>query len=139
MARWLGSIRRTRRGTVPSRAAAVVEFAVVVPVFLLLVMGIIDFGFAFNDYNSVRQGVREGARQIVVADWTTDGCAIGTSSQRAACVTKARIGLDTAETRVKIVLPAAYQPGDQVKVRAMYPFRSLTGLFGAALNGRAAR
>lgn len=139
MARWLGRTRRSRRGGAPSRGAAVVEFALVVPIFLLLVMGIIDFGFAFNDYNSVRQGVREGARQIVVADWNTDGCTTGTSSQRAACVTKARIGLNAADTRVKIVLPAAYQPGNQVTVCAMYPFRSLTGLFGAALNGRAAR
>jgi Flp pilus assembly protein TadG len=114
-----------------------VEFALVVPIFVLLVMGIIDFGMAFNDYNSVRQGVREGARQIVVADWDTDGCTTGTSSARAACVTRARIGLSTADTKVKIVLPEDYTPGDQVKVCAMYPFRSLTGLFSAILNGSA--
>ena len=45
------------------------EFALVVPVFLTIVMGALDFGMAFNDYNSVRQGVREGARQVVVGDW----------------------------------------------------------------------
>lgn len=133
-ARWRGrGTGRTERG------AAIVEFALVVPIFLLLVMGIIDFGFAFNDYNSVRQGVREGARQVVVADWNTDGCTTGSSSARAACVTKARIGLDTSDTRVKIVLPESYAPGDPVTVCAMYPFSSLTGLFGAALDGRAAR
>lgn len=128
-----------RRGGRGERGAALVEFALVVPIFVLLVMGIIDFGMAFNDYNSVRQGVREGARQIVVADWATDGCATGTSSQRAACVTRARIGLATADTKVKIVLPTAYQPGDQVKVCAMYPIRSMTGIFSPILDGSMAK
>jgi len=116
-----------------------VEFALVVPIFLALVLGMIDFGFAFNDYNSVRQGVREGARQAVVADWSTDGCTSGSSSARIACITKARIGLNTENTRVKIVLPTTYAAGNQLQVCAMYPFGSLTGFFGAALNGRAAK
>ncbi len=121
------------------RGASLVEFALVVPIFVLLVMGIIDFGMAFNDYNSVRQGVREGARQVVVADWGTDGCTTGSSSARAACVTRARIGLSTTDTKVKIVLPTSYAPGDQVKVCAMYPFRSLSGIFSPVLNGRVAK
>jgi hypothetical protein len=136
---WSRRARAGSRARTIGRGAAIVEFALVVPIFLLLVMGIIDFGFAFNDYNSVRQGVREGARQIVVADWDTDGCTTGSSSERAACVTRARVGLTPADTRVKIVLPDDYEPGDQVQVCVMYPFSSLTGLFGAALNGRAAR
>ena len=70
--------RQSRPGPRVERGAAIVEFALVVPLFLLLVMGIIDFSNAYNDYNSVRQGVREGTRQIVVADWSTDGCTIGT-------------------------------------------------------------
>lgn len=129
--------RRLRRGS--DRGAAVVEFALVVPIFVLLVMGIIDFANAYNDYNSVRQGVREGARQIVVADWGTDGCTTGSSSNRAACVTKARVGLNAADTRVKLKLPTTYAPGNQVTVCVMYPIRSLTGMFGPILNGGAAR
>ena len=123
---------RSRRS---ERAASMVEFALVVPVFLLLVMGTIDFGSTFNDYNSVRQGVREGARQVVVADWDLDGCTTGTSSQRAACLTSRRIGLDDANTRVRIELGSEYKPGEQVTVCAMYQARSLTGMFGALLNG----
>lgn len=133
------SHRDGRGRTRHERGASLVEFALVVPIFVLLVMGIIDFGMAFNDYNSVRQGVREGARQVVVADWGTDGCTTGSSSARAACVTKARIGLSTADTKVKIVLPTNYAPGDQVKVCAMYPFRSLSGIFSPVLNGRVAK
>lgn len=109
-----------------------------VPVFVVLLMGIIDFASVFNDANSVRQGVREGARQLVVADWESDSCS-GTASQKVACVTKERIGLDPADTRVRIVLGSTYQPGEQVTVCAMYQLRSITGLFGSVLNGRVSR
>ena len=104
-----------------------------VPVFVLLVMGTIDFAATFNDYNSVRQGVREGARQAVVADWDLGGCT-GTSSQKVACVTAARIGLDRNRTRVKVDLDGDYQPGEQLTVCAMYRADSLTGMFGALLD-----
>ncbi len=114
-----------------------VEFALVVPVFLLLVMGTIDFAAAFNDYNSVRQGVREGARQVVVADWDRDGCTSGSSSARAACVTRSRVGLVPDRTRVRIQLDGAYQPGNQVTVCAMYQARSLTGIFSVLLDQQA--
>ena len=48
------------------RGAAAVEFALVVPLLLLLVFGIIDYGRFFFDSVSLRQGAREGARQAVV-------------------------------------------------------------------------
>ena len=113
------------------------EFALVVPVFLLLVMGIIDFGSTFNDYNSVRQGVREGARQAVVADWTLGDCTGGSSSERLACLTTARIGLDPDRTRVRVDIDGEYQPGNQVTVCAMYSAGSITGMFSALLGSTA--
>lgn len=111
-----------------------VEFALIVPIFLLLVMGTIDFAMTFNDYNSVRQGVREGARQVVVADWDLPGCASGVASVRAACVTNDRIGLDAARTRTRVKLESTYAPGEQLTVCSMYKARSVTGMFGAILN-----
>jgi Flp pilus assembly protein TadG len=44
------------------RGAAVVEFAIVLPVLLLLVFGIIDFGRALNAQIALTQAAREGAR-----------------------------------------------------------------------------
>jgi Flp pilus assembly protein TadG len=131
--------RRSRRRGHPvrgERGAALLEFALVVPVFLLLVMGTIDFAMTFNDYNSVRQGVREGARQVVVASWDDAGCSSGSSAQRAVCVTKSRIGLDSSRTRVKILLQGQYQSGDPVQVCAMYQAQSITGVFSALLDSK---
>jgi hypothetical protein len=44
------------------RGVAVVEFAVLVPVLLLIVLGIGDFGLAMNTYNNETQLANEGAR-----------------------------------------------------------------------------
>lgn len=126
--------RSTARSRRPERGAALVEFALVLPVFLMLVMGTIDFALTFNDYNSVRQGVREGARQVVVADWDLPGCTTGTSSQRAQCVTTSRIDLDPARTRTRIQIETAYEPGEQMTVCSMYQARSTTGMFAVLLD-----
>lgn len=121
------------------RGANLVEFALVVPIFLLLVMGIIDFSIAFNDYNRVRSGVAEGARQGVVANFSAAGCAEATSSDNLACITKDRIGLDSADTKIKIVLPdGTYDVGDPLRVCAMHDVDSLTGMFDVILDSRVA-
>ncbi len=49
------------------RSQALVEFAVVAPVLLLLTFGIIDFGRALFYYVTVQQAAREGARAVVKA------------------------------------------------------------------------
>jgi Flp pilus assembly protein TadG len=48
------------------RGVAVVEFAVLVPVLLLIVFGTADFGLAMNTYNNETQLANEGARLAVV-------------------------------------------------------------------------
>jgi Flp pilus assembly protein TadG len=57
--------RATRSG---DTGASAVEFALVVPVLLLIVFGIINFGFVFSQQMTINNGVREGARRAVVAD-----------------------------------------------------------------------
>ena len=44
------------------RGAAAVEFALLLPVLLLLIFGIIDFGRALNAQITLTQAAREGAR-----------------------------------------------------------------------------
>ncbi|ALE05130.1 hypothetical protein AL755_05930 [Arthrobacter sp. ERGS1:01] len=48
------------------RGAAAVEFAFIVPVLLLLVMGIMNFGYLFNQQISASNAAREGARYAAV-------------------------------------------------------------------------
>ena len=59
------SISRFRRQT---RAAAIVEFALVVPILFLLVWGIISFSRAYQRLNALTSALREGARTASTMD-----------------------------------------------------------------------
>jgi Flp pilus assembly protein TadG len=52
----------TKRGLRGERGSIAVEFAILAPLFLLLVFGIIDFGHALYMQQMVSNGSREGAR-----------------------------------------------------------------------------
>jgi Flp pilus assembly protein TadG len=52
------------------RGQAVIELALTLPLLLLVVFGIIDFGFMFQRYESVTNAAREGARIGILADYT---------------------------------------------------------------------
>ena len=56
--------RRTIGSGAPSshRGQALVEFAVIMPVFLLLLTGMLEFGLAFSDRLTMGNATREGAR-----------------------------------------------------------------------------
>jgi len=44
------------------RGAELIEFAIVAPILMLLVAGIVDFGMMFRTYEAVTNAAREGAR-----------------------------------------------------------------------------
>ena len=57
---------RHRRGQENSRGQSLVEFALVIPLVLLMFMGIVDAGRAIFAYNALSNGAREGMRLAVV-------------------------------------------------------------------------
>ena len=56
------------RGRKAERGANLVEFALVAPLLLILLLGIIEFGVIFAHYNEVRHSAREGARYAAVSN-----------------------------------------------------------------------
>ena len=60
-------IRRLRRDT---KGQALVEFALVLPILLLLILGIVEFGRAWNLAQMMSDVAREGTRRAVIADPT---------------------------------------------------------------------
>ena len=48
------------------RGAELIEFALVFPLLLLLVLGMVDFGFLFQRYEVLTNAAREGARMAVL-------------------------------------------------------------------------
>jgi Flp pilus assembly protein TadG len=127
--------RQDRRET----GAALVELAVVAPFFFLLLFGAIEFGLTLNHDVSLTNGVREGARQGVVANYTgNDSTCIGAGAAAAqlACFTKHNIGLGS-QTAVAVSFPVgpSYTVGQTMRVCASYPMTSITSLLAPFLNG----
>ena len=140
--------RRDQRGT------ALVEFALVLPLLLLLIFGMIDFASVYNDYQSVRQGAGAGDRQAVVNQSpvvTSPNCsttnvsdihmsappAAGSSAANLICYTKARVGLNMDDTRVKLVFNAPLTAGQPLMVCVQYPVSSVTGYLARLLGNKA--
>ncbi|GAA1497370.1 TadE/TadG family type IV pilus assembly protein [Paeniglutamicibacter kerguelensis] len=48
------------------QGASAVEFALILPLLLTLMLGVIEFGFFFNQQLSITQAAREGARDYAI-------------------------------------------------------------------------
>ena len=92
-----GSHRRARTG------AAAVEFAAVAPLFVLLILGLIEFGRMVVVQQVITNASREGARQAAMENTTTSGIVSGigdfltSSSVNGATVTVSPGSLGDAE------------------------------------------
>lgn len=87
----------SRKTASTQRGAVAVEFALVVPIFLVLLFGTIEFGRLIYLWNTVQEVSRSAARQAVVTDFT-DTAAI-TAIKRSA-VFRATDGTLPASTEV---------------------------------------
>ncbi len=61
-----------KKPTRDDRGAAMVEFAIVLPLLLMLLMGIIEFGRAYNTQISIQAAAREGARELALHKSSSD-------------------------------------------------------------------
>lgn len=102
--------------------AALVEFALIAPLLILLVLGIVEFGWLFGQYNDVRHGAREGARFAAVNGGNVDAIT--------ARVCSSMDGLDAGMTLIEIDLdrddPAGIGDTGEITVTA-----TVNGLSGA--------
>ncbi len=63
-------LTKLRRGDNRARAAAIVEFAVVLPLLLTILFGIIEYGWVFMIRQTLQNAAREGARLAVLQTTT---------------------------------------------------------------------
>jgi len=115
------------------RGNALVEFAVVVPLMLLLVFGIIEWGVFLNRNIDLTQGVRDAGRQAAVASYTggLPSCASGSPTTQLVCLAHNRIGV--SGVAVHVIGPASNVIGSQFAVCATYQTTSVTGLMSPFL------
>jgi hypothetical protein len=98
----------TRRTGRSERGAALVEFALALPLLLVVIGGIVDFGFLFQRYEVLTNAAREGARLGSLPGYVTCG---GGGGAATAPGVEARIrdyvaqGLNFTSTQVDSVMP----------------------------------
>jgi Flp pilus assembly protein TadG len=71
--------RLLRRFVLAQSGAEVVEFALTLPLLLLVVLGIIEFGFLFQEYEVVTNAAREGARIAILPTYSANASATQTN------------------------------------------------------------
>lgn len=97
---------RSKQG---ERGAAAVELAVVLPVLMLLLWGIVEFGRGYSATLQLTSAVRKGARAAALV------------SGDPAAVTTNAAGL-SGVTVTPTPCPAPVSTGSEAKVTATYPF-----------------
>ncbi len=103
--------------------AAMVEMAMVLPIFLLLVWGVIDFGRLLFTANSMASAVREGARQAAIIQDLTNTSAVK------ATVKGAFTPLGSpAITDAEITVDVTTVPGSVIVKVSNYPWPTITPL-----------
>ena len=126
---WRRIVWRRRWGS--ERGAAAVEFALVLPILVLILFGVIEFGGVYNAQLMVTGAAREAARSMALDGDVADAQAVAVD---------AAVGIDPADLDVD-VSPANCSAGTDVTVTVRYDRPFLTGLFGASveLTGLATR
>lgn len=109
------SVRKGRRG------AAAVEFAVVLPVFVLLVFGMIEYGRMVMVQQVITNASREGARRAVLDGATTSSVQTSVTSY----LTGASINGGSAVVNPNPTTAAA---GDPITVTVRVPFSAVSWL-----------
>jgi Flp pilus assembly protein TadG len=119
--------RRRHQIIADERGQTATEFALVLPLFCLVLFAIIQFGIIFNNYVTLTDAVRAGARTAVVS--RHDANPVGKTVAR---VQTAANGLDAGDLAVS-VNAGAWQHGSDVTVEGTYPYEvNLLGLVVAS-------
>jgi Flp pilus assembly protein TadG len=111
------------------RGASAVEFGLIIPILLVLVLGIVEFGHAFQVQGTLSSAAREGARAMALRN---------SQAEAKDAVQDAAAALDPGITDAQITItPPACPPGaSSVNVRLTidYPMPFFTGFFGADVD-----
>ncbi len=111
------------------RGASAVEFALIVPLLVLLVIGIAEFGHAFQVQGTLSAAAREGVRAMALRN---------DQAQAKDAVQEAASTLDPDITDAQITIsPAACPTGTSttnVRLTIDYPMPFVTEFFGASID-----
>jgi Flp pilus assembly protein TadG len=118
----VNSLYRRKIDFKSEQGQSLTEFALALPVLALLLFAVIQFGIAFNNYVTLTDATRAGARKAAVSGKDP--------SPANTCVTAIRSSAkDMNQSDLQPNCSSTWQPGADVTVTATYPYKiSLLGL-----------
>jgi Flp pilus assembly protein TadG len=99
------------------RGQSVVEFALVVPALMLVLLAIVQFGMIFKQYITLTDAVREGARKAAVSRHRSDRDSYVKSE-----IVKAGADLGSGFTTGDVTVTSTWAPGSDLTVKAVFSF-----------------
>ena len=130
-------LERDERGT------SLVEFALILPLFALMLFGMIDFGLLFGGFISLRNQVNAAGRDVAISQ-SSPSCA--SANQPSLCIAEqaiasselgttggVKVAVDFPNYDLSNTVPVAGQP---VIICAEATMHSATGMTSAILNSR---
>ncbi len=94
------------------------EFALVLPVLALFLFGVAQFGILFNNYVTLTDAVRSGARKAAVSRQAANPKGDAEAAVRTAADT-----LDQSKLTVTVTPNTPWAHGSSVTVHAEYPYK----------------
>lgn len=132
MDRTESTVRRSKRGPLRgrSRGQSLVEFSLILPVLVIMVLGIVDFGVGLRSYISLTNAAREGARFAAVGNAAGSypaNCTTPNTTTTIGRVCTVLEGLDKTQVQtVTVTYPQGQSPGNSVIVSAEYRYHYIT-------------
>jgi Flp pilus assembly protein TadG len=91
------------------------EFAMILPLFVVLLFGVIQFGIAFNNYVSLTDAVRAASRKGAVSRESGNPTGACTSAAYNAAG-------DLNASKLSVTCSSTWQPGADLTVTGSYPY-----------------
>jgi len=108
------------------KGQSLVEFAMILPLLLLLVMAIIEFGIMLNSYLAINNAAREGARAGIVGS---------SSTEIQNMIISASPGLDAGDLTIAITPDdGSRRAGDTLTVKVTYNYHFTIPILSSILN-----
>jgi hypothetical protein len=128
------------RSRARSKGQALVEFAIIIPVFLFLLMGIVDFGRVIWANTSLAAAAREAARYAIVHGGSSSAdCPVGPpgpDSPSTTASTSCPYPSPSVQSIVDAATNAAMAGGSAVTVSVCYSNPGMAGCTGTNARGQ---
>jgi Flp pilus assembly protein TadG len=119
-------------GKTSERGAAAVEFALLMPILIMIILGIMEFGRAYSVQMSLTNAAREGVRSVAISTVEEDAliATINAAPTLNPLLDDTDVDFDYEAIPATTPSPTECSPGRQVTVTVTYSLGTMTGIAG---------